>query len=69
MWRSSNPDDWGPGYGKAELDRAQERFALRFPPDLISLLLDRRPLQGHDWNDETAIRKMLAWPFEGLLFD
>ena len=29
----------------------------------------RRPIEGHDWNHEAAIRKALDWPFEGLLFD
>jgi hypothetical protein len=60
---------WGPGYRREELERAQERFGLHFPPDLVTLLLDRRLLDGHDWNDPVAIRKMLAWPLEGLLFD
>jgi hypothetical protein len=62
-------DRWEPGYTQPELDRAQNRFALTFSPDLIALLRERRPRNGHDWNDEAAIRKMLAWPFEGLLFD
>jgi hypothetical protein len=60
---------WGPGYTPAELDRAQERFGLVFPPDLVALFGDRRPSNGHDWTDEAAIRKALAWPFKGLLFD
>jgi hypothetical protein len=54
--------NWGPGYTAAELDRAQERFGLVFPPDLVALLRDRRPMDGHDWTnpDEAAIRK--RWP-------
>jgi len=60
---------WEQGYTQAELDDAQARFGLIFPPDLAALLRDRRPTAGHVWTDEDAIRKMLAWPFEGLLFD
>jgi hypothetical protein len=60
---------WTKGYTQSELDTAQQKFGLVFPPDLVSLLRDRRPLDGHDWTDEVAIRRMLDWPFEGLLFD
>jgi hypothetical protein len=60
---------WEKGYTQAELDDAQQRFGLVFPPDLVALLRDRRPVEGHVWSDETAIRRALAWPFEGLLFD
>jgi hypothetical protein len=55
--------------GSRELDDAQQKFGLVFPPDLVALLRDRRPVEGHDWTDEVAIRRILAWPFEGLLFD
>jgi hypothetical protein len=62
--------EWGPGYSQSELDAAQEKFGLVFPPDLIALLRDRRPPGGHDWTgDEGSIRRMLEWPLEGLLFD
>jgi hypothetical protein len=60
---------WAKGYTTTELDDAQEKFGLVFPPDLVALLRDRRPLDGHVWTDEVAIRRMLDWPFEGLLFD
>ena len=60
---------WTHGYSAAELDRAQSRFSLVFPPDLIELLRDRRPVGGPDWNDEDTVRPLLAWPFEGLLLD
>lgn len=60
---------WTTGYSAAELDRAQTRFNLVFPPDLIDLLLDRQPVGGPNWNDEQDVRSALAWPFEGLLFD
>ncbi|GLH80172.1 hypothetical protein SSBR45G_50810 [Bradyrhizobium sp. SSBR45G] len=57
---------WTRGYTQTELDDAQSRFGLRFPPDLVALLRDRRPVAGHDWNDSSAIRRMLDWPLEGL---
>jgi hypothetical protein len=58
---------WTEGYTQSELDRAQRRFGLVFPPDPIALLRRRRPVQGHDWTDERAIRRALDWHFEGLL--
>jgi hypothetical protein len=61
---------WAEGYSQAELDAAQEKFGLRFPPDLVALLRERRPVLGYDWRtDETEIRAMMRWPLEGLLFD
>ena len=63
-------DHWTHGYTQAELDIAQELYGLRFPPDLVALLLDRRPVPSYDWRtDDEAIRKALEWPLEGLLFD
>jgi hypothetical protein len=69
MSEQMTSDKWGKGYTQTELDDAQQKFDLLFPPDLVALLRERRPLQGHDWTDEAAIRSMLAWPFDGLLFD
>ena len=60
---------WNKGYSRAQLDTAQERSQLKFPPDLIDFLRDRRIPNGHDWADTSNIRKALDWPFEGLLFD
>jgi hypothetical protein len=57
---------WTKGYTQSELDRAQHRFGLIFPPDLIALLRRKRPVDGHDWTDDRAIRRALDWPFEGL---
>lgn len=58
------------GYTRAELDAAQERFDLRFPPDLVDFLKERRIEGGWDWvTDEQGIREMLAWPADGLVFD
>ena len=60
---------WLKGYTQTELDDAQSRFGLEFPPDLIALLREKRPASGHDWTNDADIRQALAWPFEGLLFD
>lgn len=61
---------WSSGYTQGELDEAQERYEFRFPPDLIALLLERQPALGYDWrNENEAIRRMLGWPLEMLLFD
>lgn len=61
---------WAEGYSQPELDAAQEKYGLVFPPDLVALLRDRRPVLGYDWRtDDKEIRDMLKWPLEGLLFD
>ncbi len=58
---------WAKGYAQAELDRVQRRFGLVFPPDLVALLTRKRPVDGHDWTDDRAIRRALDRPFNGLL--
>ena len=61
---------WASGYTQSELDTAQAKYDLVFPPDLVELLRDRRPVLGFDWrSDDEEIRAMLSWPLEGLLFD
>src|SRR5205085_8748965 len=63
-------DSWTSGYTQSELDFAQERYGLTFPPDLVALLLNRRPADGWDWRtDDEGIRRALAHPLSGLLFD
>lgn len=62
--------NWIKGYKKAELDLAQERYRLRFPPDLIALLLEKQPADGYNWRGKNdKIRERLKWPFEMLQFD
>jgi hypothetical protein len=61
------PIQWAKGYSQAELDRAQRRSGLVFPPDLIDLLRRKRPVGGHDWTDDRAIQRALDEPFNGLL--
>jgi len=58
---------WTKGYTQSELDDAQRKFGLIFPPDLVALLRDRRPVDGHLWTDEVAIKLALEWPIESLL--
>lgn len=59
-----------PGFTHDQLDDAQARYALTFPPDLNEVLRDRRLDERYDWAIECpAIRQMLAWPFEMLQFD
>lgn len=61
---------WAKGYTQSELEVAQAKYALVFPPDLVALLLDRRPVRAYDWrSDDKEIRQILKWPLEGLLFD
>lgn len=63
-------DRWAPGYTQSELDAAQERYGLNFPPDLIALFLEKQPREGYRWNiEDHRIREMLEWPLEALLFD
>jgi hypothetical protein len=63
------------GYTLTELEDAQERWDVRFPPDLVDLLRERRPLiDGEgciDWvsTDPAIIAQRFAWPFEGFWFD
>jgi hypothetical protein len=57
---------WAPGYSQASLDAAQEKYGLAFPPDVIALFRDRRPVLGYDWrSDDAEIREMLKWPLDG----
>ena len=58
---------WVQGYTQGELGRAQEKFGLVFPPDLIALLRERRPAAGHDWADEAEIRRALDWPCHSIV--
>ncbi|WP_050043934.1 hypothetical protein [Bradyrhizobium sp. LTSPM299] len=58
---------WTKGYSQAELDSAQHRFGLVFPPDLRTLLREKRPVEGHDWTDEAAMRRAIDRPVDGLL--
>jgi hypothetical protein len=70
LMHAAQMENWTSGYTQSELDSAQDRYGLRFPPDLIDLLLDRQPLNGYNWKGEDKrIREMLAWPMDMLTFD
>ena len=59
-----------PGFTSDQLDDAQARYGLRFPPDLLDLLQARRLDERYDWAGECpAIRAMLEWPFDMMRFD
>lgn len=67
---------WGKGYTQDQLDDVQAKWDLRFPPDLLGLLRDRRLVSLHgrptvDWvrDEDTVIRGWLDWPFEGFRHD
>ena len=67
------------GLTATQIERAQEIYEVRFPPDLRELLENVLPLDPPDferprfpdWRDENSdtIRMRLEWPLDGLLFD
>lgn len=60
--------EWTKGYTATELDEAQRRYAIRFPPDLVELLREKRPIRGYDWTgDDPRIQQKLDWPLNMLL--
>ncbi|HTM79796.1 SMI1/KNR4 family protein [Asticcacaulis sp.] len=62
--------EWFDAYTPKELDLAQDMYDIVFSPDLITFLSERHPLLDYNWRtDNEAIRTMLRWPYEGLLFD
>jgi hypothetical protein len=76
MNQITKPQTWSePGYTAAELQAVQEKWRLRFPPDLVDFLRQRRPFcvgEGFfDWilSPDHEIRQLLAWPLNGVRFD
>jgi hypothetical protein len=60
----------GPPYTSQELELAERRFGIRFPPDLFQYLLKRRFVAGPDWaGGEQEVRALLGLPLEGIMFD
>lgn len=60
------------GYSAWELEDAQSRHQLTFPPDLLDYYSRSRRVtaKGYDWtHDHEAIVTALKWPLDGLLFD
>lgn len=63
----------GPGLSEDELDAVEERFGFRFAADHRVFLAAGLPL-GKSWpdwrhGDEEGLRRRLAWPVDGTLFD
>jgi hypothetical protein len=59
MMNPGNADRWTKGTRRMNLIAPRCGFDLVFPPDLIELLERKRPIAGHDWNDERTIRRAL----------
>ncbi|HEU5186622.1 MAG TPA: SMI1/KNR4 family protein [Gemmatimonadaceae bacterium] len=63
----------GPGLSTAELSDVEERYGLRFPPDLRDLLSTGLPTGDGfpNWRDRdrTRIDDRLAWTAESVCFD
>lgn len=61
------------GLTGVEVQRVERLYGFRFPPDLRSLLSIALPSGDEfpNWRqaDSAAVRKSLAWPFEGIAFD
>jgi hypothetical protein len=64
---------FAPGLAASEIDRAEEAYALVFPPDLRELLMFALPVSPGwpDWRvlDDVRIRAQLRAPYEGICFD
>ena len=66
---------WGPPYTRDQLEDAQAKWDFRFPPDMLALFLERRPVSSDgrmvDWvsDPEESIREALGWPLKGFWFD
>ena len=72
----AKPPTWSePGYTATELRDVQEKWRLRFPPDLVDFLRQRRPFRVgegfFDWinSPDHEIRQLLSWPVNGIRFD
>jgi len=64
---------FAPGLTVEEVTAAEQRWRLRFPPDLAEFLRYGLPVSGgwFDWRDlrNPAIERALEWPLEGMCFD
>jgi hypothetical protein len=61
------------GYSQAELEAVQAQWNLRFPPDLVELLREHRPLldgpASFDWLLTTTIQERVDWPYDSFWYD
>jgi hypothetical protein len=64
---------FAPGLTASEVERAEQSYALVFPPDLRELLMFALPVSSGwpDWRatDDARIRAQLRAPYEGICFD
>ena len=62
-----------PGLTDEEVERIENTFAFRFPPDLRALLQTALPVGAHfrDWRHapQKELQERLNWPLEGMCFD
>src|SRR5512140_416857 len=65
--------EFGPGLTDAEVERAEQRFEFRFPPDLRAFLQTALPRAAYfpDWRagDEVRLRDWFDLPRQGILFE
>lgn len=64
------------GMTENEITKAEDFYGIEFPQDMKELLMNFVPISNnfYNWNDYseeniTKIKKMLEWPFEGIIFD
>ena len=64
------------GMSRQQLEQAQQRYEVRFPPDYAQILASFVPggQRFYNWDDEspeniTMIKRALDWPTESILFD
>jgi hypothetical protein len=62
-----------PGLSDEEVERVQQRFRFRFPPDLRALLCTALPVSSRFPNWRSALDDdldtLLDWPADGICFD
>jgi hypothetical protein len=62
-----------PGLTDAEVNKVEQRYGFRFPPDLRSPLRFALPIDQRfpNWRagPEAALRKQWDWPADGICFD
>src|SRR5689334_16462208 len=62
-----------PGLTDEEMERVEQTFSFRFPPDLRALLQTALPVSSFAPNWRSApiekLREWLNWPLEGMCFD
>src|SRR5260370_39742033 len=61
------------GLGKTEIETVHDKYGFIFQPDLREFLADALPVSKGwvDWRngDETTIKNLLDWPYDGICFD